>query len=459
MRPLILAALALTFFPRLSSALEITRWKKGAGMSEFWIEHDEGGRYFVEHFSKNDGELQERLESRAFPTRLAADREFKNVTVGFIDSTPRLQAAVHAAGGPGIWTATHKWSTDWEAKYRTWIESTATAYYLSDHGVATDCADVAYAYRWIFARLNALPMSAALAGTNEIFTNMSMRPEWTSLPTDPTWDHDQRFMTALNYLLDNTFTHTLMGELYPVAITREQISGGAIYLNLWSDETGHTQMVRVLNTSDLTDPGPLRMLASDVPRAVRVLNEYAFESNNPMPADGTRGFFRFRWPGVAAADMPGYSTDEFSDAFTTSQPTLLQAVLARVLPGWNPDATRAMQMLMENLEGKLKTRVNVVVQGSAFCQANDCSPGTLGWEDWSTPARDRTLVDTIHEIYDLNSPGLCDSACKNELYSHLQEAVTTINGKPLTLVNTMIGFDHGQCSADPRDPIAKRWGL
>jgi hypothetical protein len=466
---------ALTFLPLSSQALEETRWRRSGSRTEFWILHQEGPRFFLDQFVRNDGDLQDRIRSLSFIDEVQAKIRFQAVTAGFSNHKPDLPAALTKLGDavtppaetPILWPITNEWNETWEERFRTWIEQNADASFLESHGVATDCADVAYAYRWIFARINGLPMANHLVGSDDLFTNESIRKAWLTLPTHTLWDQDRRFMAALNYVLDNTFTHSLMNELYPVAITPTQMSGGAVFLDLWAPETGHTQMVRTLLTQETENPGPLRMLASDVPRALRALDEYAFSDHEGDPMPDLRGFFRFRWARKTAAgwevvpadQMPGYSLEQFTPAFLDGYDSLNQAVLARVMTGWKPNYAHAMRMYVEEIKDKLNARRRIVEDGFAFCLSGDCTPGTKAWDVWSTPARDAAvagLASTATNMY--VQPG-CDRACKSQLETHKKDEVLSVDGRSVRLWDVMWKIIRKKCSSDPRDPIARRWCL
>jgi hypothetical protein len=86
--------------------------------------------------------------------------------------------------------------------------------------VATDCADVAIAARWIFARIHKMPAAQTLAEPNVLFSNESFRNAWSDLPTHEDWTQDQLFRVALDYVLDNTYTHTLWKDSCSIHISQ-----------------------------------------------------------------------------------------------------------------------------------------------------------------------------------------------------------------------------------------------
>lgn len=455
---------ALFAFGCQTHADEIVRWRMTPTNIEYRVLHKEGAVTMVELFVKRPGHLQDVKESLTFKSSSEARRVFDRLTKDFDTGTPPGNPQQKSDPGAAVWIAENAWSEAWEDTYREWIKANATSDFLFDHGVATDCADVAYAYRMIFARIFSLPVALKLAGSTDFFTNESESEMWSNLPTDPDWDKDRRFRRALNYLLRNTYTHTLMREFYPVAVNTKYLNSGAVFLDLYDVESGHTQLVRTLITDDPNSPNPLRMLASTVPREVRKLFEYGFHGYEDFPLAGERGFFRFRWAVrsqsgysvTAPEQMPGYSLEQFSDLEGDS---LLTAILHRLLPGWSPDLIRAMRAAVAELSEKLLARVQIVQDGFAFCQTQDCAPGTPAWEIHSTPSRDRALTGIANQINDIYSAEGCEDECWNEFRLHFYDPITETDHGLINLYDAYWAFRDETVSSDPRDPIHRRWGF
>lgn len=468
MRQILFIGMLAALTARPAHAEEEVRWKSLGTRAEFVILHDEGGAHYLESFVKARGAPQRLVETRIFRDPAAAAAAFRAATAGFSSTAPRWlsERGARARGKVKIWETRAEWNEEWEARFREWVRTTATATYFEERGLATDCADVAYAFRWIFARLNGLPAANHLVGSEELFTNETGFAAWAKLPTAAEWHQDARFRAALDYLLENTYTHALMRDSYPVAIRRNSVGPGAYFLNLHSQETGHTEFLRDV-ALEAGNPEPLRILASDVPRSVRRLADYGFRAPATRLEDGKVAFVRFRWPVLragarellAAEAMPDYSLEQFAPGFVNGERDFAHAVIHRLLPDWQPNPAAALKSLVTQLRQRWADREQIVADGYAYCAVNDCRDGSLGWENWSTPSRDKAtgvLVGLIDELY--KGPA-CNSWCRWELSSHLRDPVVTVEGRRLAVGELLAIWRAGRFSSDPRLTVPERWGL
>ena len=140
-----------------------------------------------EIFSNQEQALAAMRASHALLQKQAQD-EAKNPEL-----PPRMASPVAGNGARSIWATAQEWNQDWENRYSQWVQNNRDPAFLSNHQIRTDCADVAIAYRWIFARINGLPAANTLAGTGRLITNESMNPAWTGLSTNQDWTRDQLF--------------------------------------------------------------------------------------------------------------------------------------------------------------------------------------------------------------------------------------------------------------------------
>lgn len=141
-----------------------------------------------------------------------------------------------------LWPIAHQWTDQDEQDYDTWIHKIADVNFLVGGGVSVDCADYAMALRWIYAHDHHLPAGQTLAAGKGLFGSWQSTVEWDKLPTDADWKKDERFKAALRYLLNATFTHTVLTDSYPVAITPDYVTPGTIFLTLDGD-SGHTRTI------------------------------------------------------------------------------------------------------------------------------------------------------------------------------------------------------------------------
>lgn len=463
--------LALAFGFASAAQAETLRWRQGPGGELlFWTLHTESGKPYVDHFRANPGELQERVYSRSYPTPEAAQAALALESQGASEGPlPEAFAPIESPRPffQKIWTANKAWSAEWERKYAEWIQEEVTQDFFKTNNLATDCADAAFTLRWVFARMHGLPAASTLAGSRQLFTQDRGRREWDRLPTHADWRRDQRFRAALDYLMQNTYTHTLIKDTFPVAPSRDHLRAGTIYLHLFDWDSGHTEIVyRVAD--NINEPEPLRVIASDVPRAVRQLNEYGLQDWGDTPVQGKSGLVNFRWPERGArgwqlrepAKMPGYSEAQFAHDFLGNHDNFVTALIHRLYPNWQPDYQLAMRAKAQQVLERLRRRAEIVREGFAYCATHDCAEGTEGWENWSTPSRDAAIGRVIEGIDELDASRDCNSACRMELRSRLGDRITDVEGySAITLRTALEVWRREAYSVDPRDSVARRWGL
>lgn len=435
------------------------------GARAWLVIHLDEGKWFAERFVARRGRMQRREWSHEFVNRaqaLGAMQRFigdaKRVAV---DSLQDSTLAPTERPGQVIWTATNEWNDEWEAKYSAWVKDNLHPRFYVEHNIATDCADVAISSRWIFARINKLPVAQSLAATGALFTNESMRDEWANLPTNDDWNRDRRFRAALDYVLDNTYTHSLFRDSYPIKISLQTLTPGSHHLSLGSS-SGHTLLVSQV---DPQAELPLRVTASTVPRAVRELHESGYwYTEQPHESDG--GFLRIRWafkqgntwrlkPG---REMTTYSKEQYQPEFMGETTDFGEAVLVHISP--ELDYRKRLKDGIENLKSSIAARVQVVHDGYAYCSSHDCSEGTAAYEDWSTPSRDKHLVDLVAQLRSLVAR---IRRTKPEVVSAWTDALVQpsvdFDGVSYRLEAVVGTVERGSLDSDPRSPEAQRWRL
>ena len=86
-----------------------------------------------------------------------------------------------------IWEAKNRWNNDWELKFGQWLKQEVTLDFYKKYNIPTDCADAVIGLRWIFSRINYLPVANTLSDTGNLFGQFSMKKEWKRLPTATNW--------------------------------------------------------------------------------------------------------------------------------------------------------------------------------------------------------------------------------------------------------------------------------
>lgn len=387
----------------------------------------------------------------------SAVREARALRTQRTFALPVREAELKSRNGESLWTVKEQWSLDWERKYSQWVREELNEEWWQRHNVPTDCADVAYSARWIFARIHGLPMANRLA-SGEWFTQNSVRSSWLKLPTDQEWHKDKRFLAALNYMLDFVFTHSLWNDSYPIRIAADSLVPGAHHLRL-HDSSGHTQFV--WKTSSRREEIPVLTLNSTVPRQNRlVMPSIFFEQSADRKGVA---FQRMRWPQwrgdkvslVDKQQMPDYSEEQFEENFVGAPRTAFwEEVFFRLNPQF--DFKIALRKGLEQLEGMFLDRAKIVEDGYAVCQGGKCPQGSALFEDWSTPARDGRISATINTLSMLQWRAGLGSG---DLEPILSKVVLRQDGLEFTLAQLRDTWGYQWYSSDPNlDPLV-RWGV
>lgn len=451
-------SLLLLSFAQSSPALEVYRDSLNAAAERWTFFYNEDKKFILESISlDHDGWPQ--LDRRSvFDHEIQARIALTEAAQGKIRARRLPTAGQVLRGRPGqsLWRVTNTWSWEWEMKYSEWVKTELDKYWWLRHGLATDCADVAYSAKWIFARNNGLPMANRLAN-GQWFTQDSVKRQWENLPTSPEWHKDKKFLAALNYMLGFVFTHTLWNDSYPIAMTPESLIPGAHHLSLHS-RSGHTQFVYRVGLR--ADEIPVLTLNSTVPREKRELMEFIFFSEKADPASDA--FLRIRWPdfknGVPGlkdpTDMPFYSVEQFDPHFVRApRSSFWEEVFYRLNPAADFDLIG--QRVVGQVVDLLRARIPVVEDGYKVCHAHPCVKGTPAWEAWSTPSRDDRIRASIDTYYSLSQfitrPDLIEPL--------LQAPLLVQEGYTFTTAMLMRAFRESMFSSDPNVEPVSRWGV
>ena len=419
----------------------------------------------VEQFSKNKYVVEVRrigadgwpdlVQSLVLDSKKASDRvEIRRfLSLSGLGSGAHGIAAqnLHSSSPIPLWQATNAWSEAWEQRYADWVAQEVDKTFYQRNNIATDCADIVYAARWIFSRIHGLPAAFELAGTNTVLTHLSVRGSWAQLPSDPEWNKDARFLASLNYLLDQTNTFSLRSAGYPIAINANTLKPGVYRVRTnWGGRTRHTYFFHRFNP-DPSSEYPILNLQSDVPRVVRVVNEAVFE---PRELRGTNveGFQRIRWAvlngtnvSILSPSAHSYFSEEQFDDSRFPPDQWAMKILQAVNPHFSMDWMRGV--VTRTLIQNLVNRAQVVEEGYAHCQNHDCSEGTASYENWSTPARDQKLLDYY------------DTYRRYADWDEFSRSVVRILGQDYPARFIYDFFVEVGGSPDPRLSPEERWGF
>lgn len=404
--------------------------------------------------------------------------------VGHIPTLLPPEVSEDLATNTGLWVADKQWTWEWEIEFAKWMRTNLHPQFFQELGIENDCADAYYQSRMIFARLNKLPVAFRLAGGGAWFTQNTMRSEWKKLATHEDWTKDKRFMQALEYVANTTYTHTLGRDTYPVELTQDGLIEGTAFLYL-DEISGHTLLVNEINLNNVDDDHknrlPMYTLNSTVPKGLQPLTEsFFYASTQPEKTDiGRTGFVRFRWPKVnssaalvAEKDMPYFSEEQYDPnlMLRATDPTdsadevanpidtnFSIFVFKRINPNFDP-ALRITEGIKE-LGEMLNDRLVVVEQGYAVCQQK-CIEGDANYEAWSTPSRDKRIKQLMKDLEDYQSYlGGTDQRVYEQWKTALISPILTFNGTSYLLQHIQWTWNNDYFSSNPNDIPDARWGI
>lgn len=375
---------------------------------------------------------------------------YKDLQLGSHDKTPKP-----------LWVPIkNTWTVDDENKYAQWIKTNASEEMTLGAGLKFDCADYGLLNRWIFAHDNKLPVANALSGSGKLFGHFSESKNWSYLPTHADWKKDERFKTAMRYLFDSTYTHSIFNDLYPTKVSKEYITPGSIILTLRSGHTGHTQVVYEVGQQDYCGTECISVLYGNEPA-----RDYAYKAQADLTNHNEKngGFLRWRWPQLkngrwqltAKNLMPGYSLEQYSQPeldYSEFQVYVSESLGFKVAPyekAWS---------IADSLYNSLYLRASNTAVGVMFCHYHYCDPQGALYDEYSTPSKDkrfRERRDYFLKLFSNLTAIEQDKLKKDYDYSFMP-------GLDFIQVSNYIFNANdisNKMSSDPSLDYAHRWGL
>ena len=461
---------SLTESVRIAESPTSLRTEKGE--SSWVLRDDIDGTVHVEEFFTARNSLPDLMGQKSFTSSDAAKTfiQTRRETLTKDSHLPKVVVAAfstlsHAASvvstnavstevpGVHLWEVTREWNLQWEQDFSSWVDNYVDREFFQNNGLSTDCADVAYALRWIFARMYGLPAANHLSsGGGVIFSQASMRRAWVNLPTAEAWQHDQRFRAALNYLFKMTYTGTLGQDTYPIELSRTALQPGTIFLHL--DGVGHTEIVVAVRPDH---PTPILLWSSTVPVEIRSLYSRGFwKKDSPLE---NAGFVKMIWPVYsngswvlpAKNTMPFYSREQYG--LTSDGTPYDLGVIEKLFPGYRREWR--LTGAIKDLRSGFHNRADVVNDGLIYCQNHNCAPDSPAHEDWSTPSRDRRLAELIGRADEI----LAMNVDRQEWDQLLGERMVEIDGEWYSGKTIIDIFRARNYNSDPRVSAQRRWGV
>lgn len=380
------------------------------------------------------------VTSRGFFNDLSASMQSLNEFSTELKEVSKVPLVV----SQGLWKADHSWNWDWELKFADWLQTQVDVDFFEKYKIRTDCADVQYYLRWIFARINKLPMASRLPG-GRYLTHNSMKPEWEKLSTSEIWYQDKRFLKAIEYLTGLVYTHTLNRDSYPIELTPTALLPGAFHLTL-SGSSGHTMVVyRQLPASSGVR---VYVMSSTVPRIVRRMSSHRIMGYDYVKDKSA--LLRMRWPLISDGQVGLVSPNKMPH-FSEAQFQLKEPNINRILnpnPNWELEYNDLVQTLLE----LLNLRIPIVEAGIKACFPNRCDKKGADWDLHSTPSRDARILDVLGYFSEEVSESYPDFT---ERFQNEKVFFLGADGYAVSEINML--FSYGVISSDPNHSIERRW--
>lgn len=443
----------ILLFSLLEKAEAVIAIKKSEDRKSLTIysTYEEAESYVIREYKVQKGNLQDFVREERFQDQ----NEYKNwLSKNKISKKTGIEDIINdyvvetEDSSNKVWEATNDWNDDWEEKYGQWIEQKVSADFFKNNNIVVDCADVAYALRWIFSRINSLPMQVTVDGSKARFSNNSFRKAWINLSRNTDWKKDQVFMASLKYIFDITGTSTLDSDTVPVIINRKNLRPGLInFLGV------HTQVFHKVNLED-EEVYPVWVFESTVPARARTLKSHVLSYGKNIRQ------FKIKTASNQNEDFSSMPIERFElFKFLTEQ---------SIKKNW----PKIAEFLIQDFVTKLLNRDEIIKEGYKICADGHCHEKSKDFDDWSTFSRDKRLVDDF-DILKENYLHVVKifSQYISESISHASEGlipdweevikIKEVNITPgkYTLQKIMDSFHKYYTIADPSYTPEERWGL
>lgn len=447
----------------LNISFATTHFYKRGAVDHYIVSYKEKQSWILNVIEMKPGKLQELKLKKQFKSQKQLKKfikyNYKNIRLKKSRRKSTHKYITSELKTEKLWEVENEWTLDWEKSFSEWIKKDFNKDFFKTYNLETDCADVAFALRWIFARMHNLPAASTLAGSHVIFSQDSFKEEWKTLKRSDKWYEDELFLTALNYLLKHVYTGTLNIDGYPIELNKESFLVGTVHL-----DGGHTMIISDIDYEQKRT-SPIWKLSSTVPAQVRELFEEPMMDSQITDKD-SGGLFRFRWPYknngewnlTPRVKMPLYSMEQYSDEFLGEQTSFTLALIERLGIDFNP--RKIIKETAQTILSSLEDRIDIVERGHDNCQEKDCSIGTFDYEEYSTPTRDGRIASRFETTEQLLMQfSDYDETIKEYWENLISELSITVLDKTRTLKEMSVLLKNKFLSYDPRDSLNKRWAI
>lgn len=376
-----------------------------------------------------------------------------------------------------VWTSTEEWSSEWEDKYSVWVKDVLSENTFTEGrwaGVPTDCADMLYYSRVIFAYDNSLPFIIRNPGRSGAYITNTYK-QFDHLP-----EGEPRIRAFFKLIADATDTRSLIADTYPITISRESIAPGTIWLRpAFADQTeeakysgipsnprpGHAELVKTVDQY-----GNVHKIASTVPRSVRRLfisTQLAF-----YPVNANLGFRKWKSPIdylMAEIDLKGFNNEQFylgrhGENNEQVNFKLYQSQLKKMLQVSTDRSESLIDQLRlgENeLCSSIKSRADDILRAEKYKLTTAQNRCLNSWEynQFSTPSRDAKIKNQYLELLEMAKGMSTEESSQYQIFSSTCPSIEVQTNITLMTQDIVESLLAGQISSSPNSSLEARWGL
>jgi len=378
-----------------------------------------------------------------------------------------------------VWKHDREWDAKDETEFVKWISSDnfhrrlfidpASPY----AGLATDCADVVYAARIIFAyehKLNFRSFNSVkedgVFWKRTISNNTNLFDKYAEGPV-----RVKAFITYLGKYSDTKFLAE--EDSYPIAL--KDIKAGDFYITeqpFGEITIRHTYIVKKVYSSGIFD-----LYYSTLPYMVRELKVhrglplFSF-SREPF------GFRRFKAPfliNVPEAELPSFSLEQY-DLLKKTGPENVLAEISKRIRTEEEGLGGRLDRLLGNLCRSMDDRIEAINEAQRFLQSvSGRCVNRAEFNNLSTPVKDQRIksqIDVISQFWKAVVSGKRTADFAKDKTAGMNYLIGLPDGSavehkklcadypqvPLTIKEFRDLYDAGKISSHPNDTVSVRWG-
>jgi hypothetical protein len=385
-----------------------------------------------------------------------------------------------------VWEDSEKWSLDYEKKFSEWIVSDEVHEYMfispasKYFGMYSDCADVSYALRAIFAYENKLPFAVTNPSGSRKNINTTLNNRLT------TWDHHPegipRLVAMVNDITTSVGTDNLAYmDTYPAAL--KTLTPGSVFISRLKLDTNYS-VKHAYNIKNINPVGTFDVIYSSesIQADKKPLLRRKDKEMDILPSDPF-GYRKFRWPeqlGLKVKEMPvemQASNEQFEQAKKLGIQDFNKLLRKKIGTVDENDSQKLLRSLQTVCQ---EAQIRIAVVNSAqdyLLKINNQCMDFREFDIYSTPARDASIKEAFFslqrnffeikdndgleavepQIVEFAEEILLDSAPTND--SLLKWCpIEYKTGTSIDLAELWKRTYYSKLSSHPNDSVESRWG-